>query len=645
MKKVKKIIIVFIVCVWAHCLFGFAEAHASVTPVILYTDIVAGPTSGGENNNGAYLNIFGYNFGTTGLGITTKVYINNIEVADYKVLQNAKAQPFSVANGPILQQIGVQIGNIGGLAVGSSGVIKVSVNGVDSNTDHSFINQPGDIIYVSLYGSDSTGDGSFNNPYRYVQTPTVDNPVYINWNAGDTIVMMSGDWYDQGNGAYFLNILSTKDGDEPNGLSGHGYMTITGYPGEEVNIFAHGNGTSQWGGIRAPGTSFPDKNNYFVVSNLNIHCDDNDGLDNIGDGGIQNNYSGDYWRIVNNYLTADVTRLIRAGGISGSLRNSVVYGNKLDKIGGGTEMHDIYLYNTSHDSEIAYNYFSTNPTAGSGVQFYDDSTFDSMSVHHNYFNGIGKHAINLATTGLTNFEAYNNIVKDAYEAGVRTGVYTLVNNAYITNNTFYNCTRGMSPVRGCIFNTAQFLDENKTFHFENNIIHMYSTNGWYYYPYTTPDTGIFFDNNLYYHGNVSTIPAREINEVIGDPKFMNIGVDSENLAIQLSSAAKDSAKNPSVAVSNDFIFTLRPVNGVYDIGAFEYVSTEETCFDNIQNQDETGVDCGGVCEACVVPTTYDLTNFISAITNWLGIGNATSDVNSDGVVNSRDLGVMMSGWE
>ncbi|HBO16745.1 MAG: hypothetical protein UR69_C0001G0290 [Candidatus Moranbacteria bacterium GW2011_GWE2_35_2-] len=44
------------------------------------------------------------------------------------------------------------------------------------------------------------------------------------------------------------------------------------------------------------------------------------------------------------------------------------------------------------------------------------------------------------------------------------------------------------------------------------------------------------------------------------------------------------------------------------------------------------------------PITYTLTNFISAITNWLGIGNETSDVNSDGVVNTRDLGVMMSNW-
>ncbi len=73
-------------------------------------------------------------------------------------------------------------------------------------------------------------------------------------------------------------------------------------------------------------------------------------------------------------------------------------------------------------------------------------------------------------------------------------------------------------------------------------------------------------------------------------------------------------------------------------------SIPETCSDNIQNQDETGIDCGGVCDACEIPITYGLSNFISAITNWLQIGNTESDVNSDGIVNTRDLGVVMSNW-
>ena len=34
-----------------------------------------------------------------------------------------------------------------------------------------------------------------------------------------------------------------------------------------------------------------------------------------------------------------------------------------------------------------------------------------------------------------------------------------------------------------------------------------------------------------------------------------------------------------------------------------YNSVDPTCTDGLQNQDEEGVDCGGVCEAC--PTCYD----------------------------------------
>src|SRR6266480_5399849 len=63
-----------------------ALAATITTPLVLYTDILSGPNSGGENNKGAYLSIFGKNFGATGLGTTTKVYINNVEVDNYRYL-------------------------------------------------------------------------------------------------------------------------------------------------------------------------------------------------------------------------------------------------------------------------------------------------------------------------------------------------------------------------------------------------------------------------------------------------------------------------------------------------------------------------------------------------------------------------------
>src|SRR5262245_58722938 len=52
----------------------------SGAPYVLYTDIASGPSTGGENGKGAYLSIFGINFGPNGLGTTVKVFIGNAEV-------------------------------------------------------------------------------------------------------------------------------------------------------------------------------------------------------------------------------------------------------------------------------------------------------------------------------------------------------------------------------------------------------------------------------------------------------------------------------------------------------------------------------------------------------------------------------------
>ncbi|HBO16742.1 MAG: hypothetical protein UR69_C0001G0293 [Candidatus Moranbacteria bacterium GW2011_GWE2_35_2-] len=134
-------------------------------------------------------------------------------------------------------------------------------------------------------------------------------------------------------------------------------------------------------------------------------------------------------------------------------------------------------------------------------------------------------------------------------------------------------------------------------------------------------------HNLFYDIGLNDI-VLDGSDLIHDPKLFPDGTLESD--------------SPAIDAGTDVGFLYS--GNAPDIGAFEYTSENESCSDNIQNQDETGIDCGGVCEACVVPITYGLSNFISAITNWLGIGNETSDVNSDGVVNTRDLGVVMSNW-
>jgi len=55
-------------------------------PLVLYTDLISGPNSGGENNKGAYLSIFGKNFGASGSGTTRDA----IEAINY-VINRKKA--------------------------------------------------------------------------------------------------------------------------------------------------------------------------------------------------------------------------------------------------------------------------------------------------------------------------------------------------------------------------------------------------------------------------------------------------------------------------------------------------------------------------------------------------------------------------
>ncbi len=45
------------------------------------------------------------------------------------------------------------------------------------------------------------------------------------------------------------------------------------------------------------------------------------------------------------------------------------------------------------------------------------------------------------------------------------------------------------------------------------------------------------------------------------------------------------------------------------------------------------------------PKTYSISNFTSLVATWLHTGaNPGIDLNSDSIVNTRDLGIMMSKW-
>lgn len=51
----------------------------------------------------------------------------------------------------------------------------------------------------------------------------------------------------------------------------------------------------------------------------------------------------------------------------------------------------------------------------------------------------------------------------------------------------------------------------------------------------------------------------------------------------------------------------------------------------------------GVTASTQMPT-YTITDFVLLVADWLKTMSSAADVNSDGVVNTRDLGIMMSHW-
>ena len=96
--------------------------------------------------------------------------------------------------------------------------------------------------------------------------------------------------------------------------------------------------------------------------------------------------------------------------------------------------------------------------------------------------------------------------------------------------------------------------------------------------------------------------------------------------------------------------TIQPNSTAYSDYAINSSSAGDYNLVNVNvNYDNTEVlicDNVKLMESSSSPsTTYTITNFINLVANWLTSGSGLeSDVNNDGVVNTRDLGIMMSNW-
>lgn len=564
------------------CLSGFfLPAVAGAAPRIFYTDIESGPNTGGENDNGSYLSIFGQGFGTD-LG-QVKVNVGNGEVVRYMYLGPSMGRPD-------VQQLSVQLG-----PATTTGPIKVTVNGIASNTDHSFTVRRGNFYFISPTGKDSRGSvNNINKPYRH--------PNYVKdlgrFRPGDFIIALPGTYRlsDENFGSNsWLRASKSGTADAP--------LTFQGYPpapGKVVDVqFSDNNAIisnyvsiAHWvvagfkvsltdcvgaGEIIALGaTTTPaicqdtagtrqGKASFVKIVNIESDGHDTGGFCSGGDGWIEISYSEG----------------VRILGVS--------LHNTSPARGDNESAHAIYLSTRQRGSEIGWNAIYNIPATRAVIQAHQDS-FDGVCwkdkqitdirIHDNLLHGLTGQAI-LLDGGTGDIQVFNNIIYDHRDhrygdvIALRGGGRKL--NALFYNNTVFANARAAR--QGSLLDIGYNAGMPAHVTLYNNIFYTPDAQDLYYDTEVNGGTAAFSawvaagnltsDYNLWYGSKNGKPPFAGPHEQHVDPKFVNADKGDLRL-LRTSPAIKKGTAQVSPVVDYDHDMNARGNEHGYDIGAYQY---------------------------------------------------------------------------
>ena len=568
-----------------------AVTAARQRPVVLYTDIQSGPTSGGESGLGAYLSIFGRNLGQKFSNRSeshrhhAKVWIGGHEVANYRYSGPS-------AGRPDVEQLTVQVGGLGGATQGRPLPVRVEVDGLQSNADNMFTPNPGTMYFVdNVTGDDATGrPGDIDHPFRTIQTAHPSDGVWPHVGPGDFVVMRGrgSAWQGSGVDGFFLRFQSS--GTAPAGKSGTGPITVIGYPGEDVfinetyeaspkgAIAARNAGPRITSAQRWPTSRLADPNvceqnhslycsQWIVIANLRIE-------DGGKDGAVDLETGGNHWRIVNNRLSASTAHATaRSGGIAGDGLDVVILGNTVHDIDApdpGLQNHGIYIDGPG-SYRIDYNYIHDVP-GGSGFQVYGDESAtgsfvtNALTFSHNWVDHVAKYCINFADNSGRDLTAFDNVLAYCGMAGLRINSPSLVG-ARVYNNTFYAAASLAGGHYGAIV-----IDSTLELHaldVRNNIF-VPSPHRPYIGGDAAPDKPTafaVFTKNLYFGGTGK--PGFDSMPVIADPAFKEAASCDFHLAPG-SGAIQRGSPLVNKVVTDDFDSIRHTPAVQYDVGAYSY---------------------------------------------------------------------------
>jgi|GEM_PF-738009 len=514
----------FNLLVWSIVLSASALAQTA-DPRIIFSDLQSGPNSGGANNKGSVVTIYGFGFGAT--RGTSSITIGGAGADNYLQWSDTK--------------VSFQLGN-----AAVTGNIVANVSGVASN-GMPFTVRPGKLYFVSPTGADSNA-GTFTAPWHSV-VKAKNTAV-----AGDVIYLMNG-----------VNQTALESSSASLALAKSGTaslpIALVAYPGATATI---GSATGQSYGIRTTAAA-----NYWLLAGLTLR----------GSFSALNVANSSNWRVVGSDISCPNASGSGACVDFAGATNISMYRNTIHDVApttGGTnlKLYQGVLFETGSTAiDFGWNEIA-NVRSCRGLQFSSDaSPLYNITVRNNLIHDTRCDGINFASVepSLGAVNAYNNVIYRAGTGPAPNGIesnYACINvgaagtsPVLVQDNTLYDCGRRANGDSGAISAAASVL-------VVNNII--YSLTGESYLAPNSLSTRFSGTNNLFF--GAGTTPAFSTTSMNANPNFTSAA--SNNFRPLAGSPAID--RGMSTGINRDIVQGLRPSGTAYDIGAYEYVSGSTT---------------------------------------------------------------------
>jgi hypothetical protein len=502
-------------------------------PRIFYSDLESGPNTGGQNNKGAFVTIYGKGFGN-GRG-SSMVTVGGQKADNYPIWTDTK--------------IALQLGN-----AARTGEIVVHLSGRGASNGIPFTVRPGKIYFVSPSGG-LLGHGSYTSPWR-----TIDKAAFA-LGAGDIAYVMNG-------------VVQSKEDNYSAALS----IQSAGAPGRPIALVAYPGANPVIGTVDGPDMAIRTPEieggpfSHWVIAGFTLR----------GHYMAMNLVSVSNWRIVANDISCPrgdgptaCVEVSRSGDVK-------VLGNHIHDAGrqGASKVyHSLYFSTDSNHIEAGWNLIANNHSCR-GIQFFSSpngpntgfNQYD-LIVHDNRIHDQVCDGINFATIDPSKGPvlAYNNVV---YRVGLgpdppdAESNYACINSPGTTNhgsqgsgtaewfnNTLYDCGARGGRLSGA-FNVAEGSPQVRL---RNNIVYQKPSEN--YLEYWTRSSLVSGSNNLWFGSGRG--PSQFSGNLNVDPKFADLGAFDFHL--QQGSPATHAGVETGVTTD----FDGRPRN--HSLGAFEPV--------------------------------------------------------------------------